>query len=104
MRASHASEPRETERAGEAARERRMKGSPRGEALGLTMKSTILLGAMGVLMAGALGCGRGGDGNTPAADSPRSALAPAADRKYLLERVDDAAVVQLYANGSKSCR
>ena len=50
-------------------------------------------------MAGALGCGRGGDGNTPAADSPRSALAPAADRKYLLERVDDAAVVQLYADG-----
>ena len=50
-------------------------------------------------MAGAFGCGRGGDGNTPAADSPRSALAPAADRKYLLERVDDAAVVQLYADG-----
>ena len=50
-------------------------------------------------MAGALGCGRGGDGNTPAADSPRSALAPASDRKYLLERVDDAAVVQLYADG-----
>jgi len=52
-----------------------------------------------VLMAGALGCGRGGNGNTPAADSPRSALAPASDRKYLLERVDDAAVVQLYADG-----
>ena len=50
-------------------------------------------------MAGAFGCGRGGDSNTPAADSPRSALAPAADRKYLLERVDDAAVVQLYADG-----
>jgi dipeptidyl-peptidase III len=63
------------------------------------MKSTVFLGAMGVLMAGALGCGRGGDGNTPAADSPRSALAPASDRKYLLERVDDAAVVQLYADG-----
>jgi dipeptidyl-peptidase-3 len=63
------------------------------------MKSTILLGAMGVLMAGALGCGRGGNGNTPAADSPRSALAPASDRKYLVERVDDAAVVQLYADG-----
>jgi dipeptidyl-peptidase-3 len=63
------------------------------------MKSTVLLGAIGVLMAGVLGCGRGDSGNTPAADSPRSALAPAADRKYLLERVDDAAVVQLYADG-----
>jgi dipeptidyl-peptidase-3 len=63
------------------------------------MKSTVLLGAIGVLMAGVLGCGRGDNGNTPAADSPRSALAPAADRKYLLERVDDAAVVQLYADG-----
>ena len=50
-------------------------------------------------MAGAWGCGRDGSSNTPAADSPRSALAPAADRKYLLERVDDAAVVQLYADG-----
>jgi len=36
--------------------------------------------------------------NTPAADSSKVAPAPA-DRKYLLERVDDAAVVQLYADG-----
>jgi dipeptidyl-peptidase-3 len=35
---------------------------------------------------------------TPAAATPKSA-APPADRKYLLERVDDAAVVQLYADG-----
>jgi dipeptidyl-peptidase-3 len=50
-------------------------------------------------MAGSFGCSRTGENNTPAADSARSALAPAADRKYLLERVDDAAVVQLYADG-----
>src|SRR6478735_1566356 len=37
---------------------------------------------------------------TPAA-SPAPA-APAAERKYLLERVDDAAVVQLYADGFSS--
>ena len=33
------------------------------------------------------------------AASPSSPAAPPADRKYLLERVDDAAVVQLYADG-----
>jgi dipeptidyl-peptidase-3 len=38
----------------------------------------------------------------PAAPAPASAPAPAADRKWLLERVDDAAVVQLYADGFKS--
>jgi dipeptidyl-peptidase-3 len=37
-------------------------------------------------------------GNTPATDSGKAAPA-AVDRKYLLERVDDAAVVQLYADG-----
>jgi dipeptidyl-peptidase-3 len=48
------------------------------------------------------------DGNTPVTDSTRSApaetAAPAANaiRKYLLERVDDAAVVQLYADGFES--
>ena len=37
---------------------------------------------------------------TPAADSgPISPVQAPADRKYLLERVDDAAVVQLYADG-----
>ena len=41
-------------------------------------------------------------GNTPATDTLRPAAADQAgakDRKYLLERVDDAAVVQLYADG-----
>ena len=45
-----------------------------------------------------------GNGSTPAADPSRpAAVAEAAqaptDRKYLLERVEDAAVVQLYADG-----
>jgi dipeptidyl-peptidase-3 len=34
--------------------------------------------------------------------SPTPAASPAPDRKYLLERVDDAAVVQLYADGFSS--
>ena len=50
---------------------------------------------------------RGDEHNTPATDSMRPAGAvadqadhrPPADRKYLLERVDDAAVAQLYADG-----
>jgi dipeptidyl-peptidase III len=47
-----------------------------------------------------IGCSSGDGRNTPAADSARQAPAGApADRKYLLERVDDAAVVQLYADG-----
>ncbi len=51
-------------------------------------------------MAVSVGCSRGTENNTPATDSlkPAAATAPA-DRKYLLERVDDAAVVQLYADG-----
>src|SRR5215510_12076114 len=40
----------------------------------------------------------GGESPAPAASAPKPA-APTADRKYLLERVDDAAVVQLYADG-----
>jgi dipeptidyl-peptidase-3 len=37
--------------------------------------------------------------SNPAPPASPSAAAPAPDRKYLLERVDDAAVVQLYADG-----
>lgn len=51
---------------------------------------------------GACGGGTARDGSTPAASqAPPAAVASAthADRKYLLERVDDAAVVQLYADG-----
>jgi dipeptidyl-peptidase III len=50
-------------------------------------------------MACGMGCGRANEANVPTADTARSAPAAAADRKYLLERVDDAAVVQLYADG-----
>ena len=50
------------------------------------------------------------DENTPVTDTAKPASAavalsphaPPADRKYLLERVDDAAVVQLYADGFAS--
>jgi dipeptidyl-peptidase-3 len=51
------------------------------------------------------GGARGGDDNTPATETLKPAAAPggpaegADDRRYLLERVDDAAVVQLYADG-----
>jgi dipeptidyl-peptidase-3 len=49
------------------------------------------------------GCGRGREdgGNTPTTDSlrPASTTPARADRKYLLERVDDAAVAQIYADG-----
>ena len=53
-----------------------------------------------------MGCGRAD--NTPITDSTKpavataSAEAPPADRKYLIERIDDAAVVQLYADGFAS--
>ena len=55
-------------------------------------------------MAVSAGCSRGSESNTPVTDStkPAAVAAPArvpVDRKYLLERVDDAAVVQLYADG-----
>jgi dipeptidyl-peptidase III len=52
-----------------------------------------------------------GEDNTPVTDSAKSAAAttatlspnaPPADRKYLLERVDEAAVAQLYADGFTS--
>src|SRR3982750_102097 len=38
----------------------------------------------------------------PATPAPAATAPAAADRKYLLERVDDAAVVQLYADGFTS--
>jgi len=44
-----------------------------------------------------MACGR--TASTPATDSRTDPPAASTDRKYLLERVDDAAVVQLYADG-----
>ena len=61
---------------------------------------------MGLMTAMGMGCGRAD--NTPITDSTKpavvtaSAEAPPADRKYLIERIDDAAVVQLYADGFAS--
>jgi dipeptidyl-peptidase-3 len=52
------------------------------------------IGAMSLLVIAACG----GEPPAPAATAP-AATTPPADRKYLLERVDDAAVVQLYADG-----
>jgi dipeptidyl-peptidase-3 len=64
------------------------------------MTSKCLAGVMGAAMAVSVGCNRGTESNTPATDGVKPAVATApADRKYLLERVDDAAVVQLYADG-----
>ena len=65
------------------------------------MKSTGVKGVVGALMAVSIGCSGGSGSNTPATDSTKpAAVAEApADRKYLLERVDEAAVVQLYADG-----
>ncbi len=55
-------------------------------------------------MSVSIGCSRSSASNTPSTDSARPAVATStaaapADRKYLLEQVDDAAVVQLYADG-----
>jgi dipeptidyl-peptidase-3 len=58
-----------------------------------------------IVAAAVAACGRprGGDSAAPAGD-PAAAAAPASgtDRRYLLERVDDAAVVQVYADGFAS--
>ncbi len=52
-------------------------------------------------MAVSAGCSGCSGRNTPSTDSakPAAVASAPADRKYLLERVDDAAVVQLYADG-----
>src|SRR5207253_1853574 len=55
---------------------------------------------------GAVSCGRGQPAASNNAAAPPAAAQPttaaATDRKYLLERVDEAAVVQLYADGFAS--
>jgi dipeptidyl-peptidase-3 len=49
---------------------------------------------------GSAACGRNDTGNAPApVAAPPGAPAAAAERPYLLERVDEAAVVQVYADG-----
>ena len=56
---------------------------------------------MALALAAGSACSTDTAGNTPsaAAATPTAAPQAAADRKYLLERVDDAAVAQLYADG-----
>src|SRR5919106_2322718 len=49
----------------------------------------------------AVGCSSGGNGEE-GSGTPAAAPAAATERKYLLEQVDDAAVVQLYADGFSS--
>jgi dipeptidyl-peptidase-3 len=68
------------------------------------MSSSFLTGALitvALTTVSITACSRGQ--NSPATDTLRpagaGAVAPAVERKYLLERVDDAAVVQLYADG-----
>src|SRR5690349_6162522 len=61
------------------------------------MRQRLLCLAL-VLAVSATACSRA-DAPTAAAPAPSAATtAPAGERKYLLERVDDAAVVQLYAD------
>ena len=61
---------------------------------------------MALVLTTGSGMAGGGDENTPAPDVVQPVVAVAleaeTDRKYLLERVDDAAVVQLYADGFTS--
>jgi dipeptidyl-peptidase-3 len=57
------------------------------------MKKTLIV----MSVAGSIACGNQQPSVAPAG-APAQAV-PAADRKYLLEQVDDAAVVQLYADG-----
>jgi dipeptidyl-peptidase-3 len=65
------------------------------------MRSRCVKGVVGAVMAVSIACSSGSDSNTPATDSTKpAAVADApADRTYLIERVDEAAVVQLYADG-----
>jgi dipeptidyl-peptidase-3 len=65
------------------------------------MRKTLAVAVLAALSIAACG---GGQPEPNASQSTSSAAksaaaAPAADRKYLLERVDDAAIVQLYADG-----
>src|SRR5947209_6477954 len=47
---------------------------------------------------GTVSCG-GGSGSNATTPAPAAPAPPSADRTYLLERIDDAAVVQVYADG-----
>jgi dipeptidyl-peptidase-3 len=51
-----------------------------------------------IVLAGATACSRADQPTATAPVTPAGTSGPAGERKYLLERVDDAAVVQLYAD------
>ena len=61
----------------------------------------MLKGIIAVMtIAGTVACGRSDTANTPAPAAPvAAARSAAAERPYLLERVDEAAIVQVYADG-----
>ena len=60
--------------------------------------------AVVMLMSGTRCVRRACDGAPKPQDAGDQPPATADSRRYLLERVDDAAVVQLYADGFASCR
>jgi dipeptidyl-peptidase-3 len=61
----------------------------------IVLGATITAGCGGGI---GVGCSTGSEGPKPAP----TATAPTAERKYLLETIDDAAVIQLYADGFSS--
>src|SRR5688572_4909660 len=53
---------------------------------------------LALVLAAAAACSRADEPTSAAPATSAATSAPAGERKYLLERVDDAAVVQLYAD------
>ena len=62
----------------------------------------IRLTASALLVLGSLSCSQPAPAPAPAPSSGTQAPQAPSDRKYLLDRVDDAAIVQLYADGFSS--
>jgi len=61
----------------------------------MRLRDAVLIVATSVVVS----CGTPGNGGAPETAAPEDPVAASPDRQYLLERVDDAAVVQLYADG-----
>jgi len=58
----------------------------------------LVLAAATAVLTAATACSRADEPTSAAPATPAGTTAPANERKYLLERVDDAAVVQIYAD------
>jgi dipeptidyl-peptidase III len=58
----------------------------------------LVLAAATAVLTAATACSRADEPTSAAPATPAGTTAPTAERKYLLERVDDAAVVQIYAD------